>query len=47
MDRSIDTILSSAGKQVTERDVQIVQQRRDSLVKELKRLDSDEAWSRR
>jgi hypothetical protein len=40
---TIDTILSSAGKQVTERDVKIVEQRRDALVKELKRLDSDEA----
>lgn len=40
---TIDTILSSAGKQVTERDVKIVEQRRDALVKELKRLDSDES----
>ncbi|MBC8108028.1 MAG: hypothetical protein H7Z14_15680 [Anaerolineae bacterium] len=40
---TIDTILSSAGKQVTERDVKIVDQRRDALVKELKRLNSDEA----
>lgn len=40
---TIDTILSSAGKQVTERDVKVVEQRRDALVKELKRLDSDEA----
>lgn len=40
---TIDTILGSAGKEVTERDVRIVEQRRDALVKELKRLNSDEA----
>ena len=40
---TIDTILGSAGKQVTEHDVQVVQQRREALVKELKRLNSDEA----
>jgi hypothetical protein len=40
---TIDTILGSAGKQITERDVKIVEQRRDALVKELKRLNSDEA----
>jgi hypothetical protein len=40
---TIDTILGSGGKEVTERDVRIVEQRRDALVKELKRLNSDEA----
>jgi hypothetical protein len=39
---TIDTLLSAGDKRITESDVRVVEQRRDALLKELKRLDTDE-----
>jgi hypothetical protein len=39
---TVDTVLSSRRQTISESDAKVIEQRRDALVKELKRLDTDE-----